>query len=71
MYTGGVEVMYVTFDAVGSTRSTWFNQLKILQSTYSDIGSYTPQFPASYSLIGLVRFSLKEAHVNCETMTVW
>jgi len=54
MYEGDNEVAYISFNALGRTRSDWFSRGRIIDSTYTDIKSdeYSPQYPEGFSVEG-------------------
>ena len=37
VYKEGQEVMYMVYDAIGSTKEDWLTPARILDSTYTDI----------------------------------
>jgi len=39
LYTGGIEVMYMEFNATGSDRSSWYSRDNIISSSYTDIST--------------------------------
>ena len=57
IFTNEVEVFYMVFNSVGSTRIDWFSQDRMLESSVSDLNAASPS-PECFSLDGLesIRF---------------
>ena len=64
----GYEMMYMTFNAIGSDRSNWFKQANIIESSYVNIQGNTIR---TFSLHGHVytcltnMFNKYHKHSNC------
>ena len=54
METNGIVDMYVIFDAIGSTSSTWMSMSRVVASSFTDL--YPTQTHNYFSLEGYLSF---------------
>ncbi|OWF56765.1 Hemicentin-1 [Mizuhopecten yessoensis] len=69
-FTGGVEKAWIVFDGVGTSKTTWFQESKILFSSYTDIGT-AGKTTVSVTGDGIRSFAVIDTYPNCDGLMAW